>query len=70
MRLRHGSGIDVGRCAFESCTTHMKADRSDDPTEVEHAPVSLQLIGRKLEEEKVLALLEIVDAAVKSYPAR
>lgn len=48
----------------------MKADRSDDPTEVEHAPVSLQLIGRKLEEEKVLALLEIVDAAVKSYPAR
>jgi Asp-tRNA(Asn)/Glu-tRNA(Gln) amidotransferase A subunit family amidase len=39
----------------------------DDPSTFENAPVSIQVVGRTLEEEAVIAISEIVDAAVKSF---
>ncbi|KAH9839305.1 general amidase [Rhodofomes roseus] len=37
-----------------------------EPTLVQNAPVALQLIGRTLEEEAVIAMTEVVDAALKA----
>jgi Asp-tRNA(Asn)/Glu-tRNA(Gln) amidotransferase A subunit family amidase len=45
---------------FLSCTP---ADR---PEVVANAPISLQVYGRKNEEEAVLKMTEIVDAALKA----
>lgn len=38
----------------------------DDPQLFHGLPVGLQLIGRTLEEEGVLAMAEVVDAALKA----
>jgi amidase len=38
----------------------------DDPEVFNDAPVSLQIIGRKGEEEAVIRLTEICDAALKA----
>lgn len=40
---------------------------SDDPKTFENAPISVQLVGRTLEEEAVIGMGEIVDAALKAY---
>lgn len=40
------------------------ADKSDDSTEVVGAPVSLQLVCQRLEEEKALKLTEIIAKAL------
>jgi hypothetical protein len=37
---------------------------SDDPETFKNAPVCLQLVGRTLEEEAVVRMTEIVDAAL------
>jgi amidase len=37
----------------------------DDPSTFKNAPVSLQVIGRTLEEEALIAMSEIVDSALK-----
>ena len=37
----------------------------DEPEVFRDAPVSLQLVGRTLEEEGVIAMTEIVDAALR-----
>jgi hypothetical protein len=37
---------------------------SDDPETFKNAPVCLQLVGRTLEEEAVIKMTEIVDAAL------
>lgn len=41
-------------------------DRLDEPEVFRDAPVCLQLVGRTLEEEGVIAMTEIVDAALKA----
>lgn len=41
----------------------------DDPETFWNAPVSLQLVGRAQEEEAVIAMTEIVDAALKEQVA-
>jgi len=38
----------------------------DDPQTYKNAPVSIQVVGRTLEEEAVLAISEIVDTALKT----
>lgn len=40
-------------------------DSLDEPEVFRDAPVCLQLVGRTLEEEGVIAMTEIVDAALK-----
>ncbi|KAH7928245.1 general amidase [Leucogyrophana mollusca] len=40
---------------------------SYDPETFSNAPISLSLVGRTLEEEAVIAMTEIVDAAVKAF---
>lgn len=40
---------------------------SDNPSTFKGAPVGLQLVGRTLEEEAVIAMTMIVDAAVKEF---
>lgn len=40
---------------------------SDKPETFKDAPVSVQVVGRRLEEEAVIAMSEIVDVAVKSF---
>jgi amidase len=37
---------------------------SDDPEKFKNAPICLQLVGRTLEEEAVIKMTEIVDAAL------
>ena len=37
----------------------------DEPTVFQNAPVALQVIGRTLEDEAVIAMAGIVDAALK-----
>jgi len=39
---------------------------SDEPQTFKDAPISIQLIGRTLEEEAVIAMGEIVDATLKA----
>lgn len=39
---------------------------SDDPEVFQNAPVGLQVVGRTLEEEAVIAMTEIVDGALKA----
>lgn len=41
----------------------------DDPEIYHGAPVGVQLVARKYEEEKVLAIAKVVDAAVKAAAA-
>lgn len=40
---------------------------SDHPQLYANAPIGIQVVGRTLEEEAVLAMGEIVDAALKTY---
>ena len=40
---------------------------TDDPSTFANAPVGLQLSGRTLEDEAVIAMTELVDAALKVY---
>ena len=37
-----------------------------DPDRYQHAPISLQLVGRRHQEEKVLAMLDVVEKALSS----
>ena len=39
----------------------------DDPSRYANAPIAIQLVGRTLEEEAVIAMSEIVDASVKEW---
>lgn len=39
---------------------------ADEPAVFQNAPVALQVIGRTLEDEAVIAMAQIVDAALKS----
>lgn len=60
--------------AFTNCVSSLlPAERSlannlmtvsDDPETFKNAPVCLQLVGRTLEEEAVVKMTEIVDAAL------
>lgn len=43
---------------------------TDDPELFHGTPIGLQLIGRTLEEEGVLAMTEIVDNALKAFLGR
>ena len=43
---------------------------SDEPEAFKNAPASLQLVGHTLEEEAVIGMAEIVDAALKEYKAK
>ena len=38
----------------------------DDPKKYENAPVSIQIVGRTQEDEAVIGLAEIVDAAIQA----
>lgn len=42
----------------------------DDPAVFANAPISIQVVGRTLEEEAVLALGKIVDKAVKALSTK
>ena len=42
----------------------------DDPETLWNAPIGLQLVGRCQEEEAVIAMTEIVDAALKADRAK
>ena len=42
----------------------------DDPAKFVNAPISIQLVGRTLEEEAVIAMGEIVVAALKAGAAQ
>lgn len=44
-------------------------DCLDDPEVFNNAPIGLQLVGRTFEEEAVIGMMEIVDAALKAFPA-
>lgn len=39
----------------------------DDPATFKGTPIALQLVGRTLEDEAVIGMTEIVDAAIKEH---
>ena len=43
-----------------------RLDYCYDPVVFENAPVGIQIVGKRLEEEKVLAMMKVVDEAVKA----
>lgn len=43
---------------------------ADDPETFTNAPISVQLVGRTLEEEAIIGMAEVVDAAVKAFHAQ
>jgi amidase len=42
----------------------------DDPAIFKGTPIALQLVGRTLEDEVVIGMTEIVDAAIKKNPKK
>lgn len=50
-----------------SCLLHSCFTNADDPEVFKNAPVGLQLVGHTLEDEAVIGMTEIVDAALKSF---
>jgi len=42
----------------------------DEPSIFQNAPISIQVIGRTLEEEAVIAMSEIVDTAITSKQSK
>jgi hypothetical protein len=48
-------------------TTHHFSFETDDPETYDGAPVGIQLVGRRLEEEKMLSLAQVVADAVREY---
>lgn len=42
----------------------------DDPEISDGAPVGIQVVGRRLQEEKVLAIAEVIGNAVNDYSER
>ena len=59
-RLNERSGKDV------SCSICLELI-SDDPEESIGAPVGLQIVGMRFEEEKVIKLTEVVVNALKAF---
>jgi len=45
---------------------HTKSGSLDNPETYKNAPVAVQVVGRTLEEEAVIAMSELVDKALKS----
>lgn len=65
MRPRRKFGNDVSPMLLLNCViADQPVDKSDDSTEVVGAPVSLQLVCQRLEEEKALKLTEIIAKAL------
>lgn len=54
-------------CDTDFYISHQLILCTDDPKVFANAPISIQVVGRTLEEEAVLAMTELVDAAVKDY---
>ncbi|TRM65139.1 amidase signature domain-containing protein [Schizophyllum amplum] len=65
---RTNSSIDVVNATFVPLNDADAKNQAlyDDPTTWEHAPVGLQLIGRRLEEEKIVAMLKVIELALKA----
>ena len=53
------------RMSFSPC-----ADRLDDPEMYDGAPVGIQIVGRKFEEEKVLSIAKIITSAMETLKAK
>ncbi|KAI5824202.1 amidase [Schizophyllum commune Tattone D] len=65
---RVNSSVDVVNASFVPLNDADKTNQAlyDDPKTWENAPVGLQLIGRRLEEEKIVAMLKVVESALKN----
>lgn len=52
----------------QNCAVAIYAEvcRVDDPITYKNAPISIQLVGKTLDEEAVIAMSEIVDNALKA----
>ncbi|KAJ6602563.1 amidase signature domain-containing protein [Mycena vulgaris] len=63
---RVNSSIDVVNASFVPLTDSDATNQAlyDDPTRWENAPVGLQVIGQRLEEEKIVALLGVISKAL------
>ena len=46
--------------------SHILKTAPDDPSTFDNAPIAVQLVGRTQEEEAVIGMAEIVDAALKN----
>jgi Asp-tRNA(Asn)/Glu-tRNA(Gln) amidotransferase A subunit family amidase len=55
-------------CISQLCTDIPSI--TDDPAIFKNAPVCVQVVGRTLEEEAVIGMAEIVDAALRSSGAK
>ncbi|KAJ6621105.1 general amidase [Mycena sp. CBHHK59/15] len=64
--------LDVKQPAhtFLSTEDRVNYERYDGPLTYENAPISIQVVGRTMEEEAVIAMAEVVDAALKVSKAK
>jgi len=59
--------LDLAKAPHQFYSEEDKANyKLYNPTDFANAPISIQLVGRTLEEEAVIAMAEIVDTALKS----
>lgn len=49
------------------CSRPINVFHIDEPETFEDAPIGFQIVGRKHEDEAVIAMAEIVDAALKAF---
>jgi Asp-tRNA(Asn)/Glu-tRNA(Gln) amidotransferase A subunit family amidase len=57
-------------CTASLSVTTLTVEGSDDPEIYHGAPVGVQLVARKFEEEKILAIAGIVTSALETYHKR
>lgn len=62
---RLGTNVRVARLSLNKSSSDQ--DVTDDPDLFDGAPVGLQLMGGRLQEERVIAMLEAVTEALQQY---
>lgn len=60
----------VSVVSAEALAHHRLTRVVDEPSRFENAPVAIQLVGGTLEEEAVIAMGEVADAALKRFAAQ
>ena len=64
--VRAGNFVSAPRLQLSMAETRV----SDDPETFKNAPISIQVVGRTLEEEALVGISEVVDQALQAYKSK
>lgn len=67
MTARIGTPVSLAFLGFICNALTYDIQLLDDPDTFQNAPISIQVVGRTLDDEAVIGMSEIVDSAVKAY---